>query len=160
MQPDRQVDSVRELTPAFLRKLGKDTILFDIDNTLVAHDIPAPTPEVLNFFKKFTEEGIKIALLSNNSKERVDKFCSDLDIICLFRAWKPLKKGFRQILRQLGSTPESTVVAGDQLFTDIWGGNRLGCYTVLVTPIKPAETRFVAIKRRFEKFFLKNEKNY
>lgn len=156
LQPDRQVDSVQELTPALLHKLGKDTILFDIDNTLVAHDVPTPTPEILNFLKKFTDVGIKVAFLSNNCKQRTDKFCADLDIFCVFRAWKPLKRGFRQILRQLGSTPKSTVIAGDQLFTDIWGGNRMGCYTVLVTPIKPAETRFVAVKRQFEKFFLKN----
>lgn len=160
LQPDKMVKTVFELSPAWMQEMGKDTILFDIDNTLVAHDVPAPTPEILDFLKNFTDAGIKVAFLSNNCRQRVDKFCSDLDIVFLFRAWKPLKMGFKRVLRRLGSNPESTVIAGDQMFTDIWGGNRMGCYTVLVTPIKPAETRLVAMKRRFEKNFLKNEKNY
>lgn len=156
LQPDWMVNSVFQLSPDFLRQRGKEAIIFDIDNTLVSHDTPLPTPEIADFLKKFTDEGIKVALLSNNAKGRVDKFCSKLDILFLFRACKPLKWGFRRILRQLGVSPENAVIAGDQLFTDVWGGNRMGCYTVLVTPIKPAETRFVALKRRLEKFFLKN----
>ncbi len=131
-------------------------MIFDIDNTLVSHDMPHPTPEISNFLKNFSKNGIKIALVSNNSKARVETFSRDLHMFYLPRAYKPFKRGLKRVMRELQAVPEETALAGDQLFTDIWGGNRMGFYTILVTPIKENETWFVALKRRFEKIFLKN----
>lgn len=159
LQPDYFVGSVRELSPEFLLEHGCNTIIFDIDNTLVSHDTPHPTQEVINFLRNFSKSGIKIALVSNNSKERVETFSRDLHIFYLPRAYKPFKRGLKRVLRELEAVPGETALAGDQLFTDIWGGNRMGFYTILVTPIKENETWFVALKRRFEKIFLKNQKN-
>lgn len=33
--------------------------------------------------------------------------------------------------------PAQTAIIGDQLFTDIAGGNKLGLYTILVRPLGP-----------------------
>jgi len=51
----------------------------------------------------------------------------------------------------LKTTPEETVVVGDQIFTDIFGGNRMGLYTVLVSPLSKREfigTRFMRLAER------------
>ncbi|MNO02765.1 hypothetical protein D3C81_2232660 [compost metagenome] len=41
---------------------------------------------------------------------------------------------------QLG--PEATAVVGDQMLTDVLGGNRLGLYTILVAPVAAADEGF------------------
>jgi len=46
------------------------------------------------------------------------------------------------------------VMVGDQLFTDIRGANRLGIYSILVSPLSNRELFHTRIKRRFEKMIL------
>jgi len=50
-------------------------------------------------------------------------------------------------------------VVGDQLFTDVLGGNRTGMYTILVTPISKHEFFGTKIIRRLERLFLQHIKN-
>ena len=42
---------------------------------------------------------------------------------------------FLELARRLGVEPERCMVVGDQMFTDIMGGNRAGMHTVLVEPL-------------------------
>ena len=57
-------------------------------------------------------------------------------------------------MSELDLTPEETAVIGDQLFTDIRGGNRIGLMTILVDPLDTNEPIHVRIKRIFEKFII------
>jgi len=54
----------------------------------------------------------------------------------------------------LETTPGETAVVGDQLFTDILGGNRLGLFTVLVIPMSKREFIGTKIVRMLEKVLL------
>ena len=38
----------------------------------------------------------------------------------------------------MGAAPEQTAIVGDQIFTDVLGGNRAGVATILVKPIRLA----------------------
>ena len=70
-----------------------------------------------------------------------------------------MKKGYNYICEKLGLKPCEIACIGDQLFTDIWGGNRAGCYTVFVKPIDTGyEPPFVRFKRLFEKPFFRGVK--
>ena len=55
----------------------------------------------------------------------------------------------------IGIDLDRTIFIGDQLFTDIYGGNRLGMYTIMVKAISDKENWFVHFKRSLEKYFLK-----
>ncbi len=57
-------------------------------------------------------------------------------------------------MRELGTDADSSVMVGDQLFTDIRGANRLGIYSILVSPLSNRELFHTRIKRRFEKMIL------
>ncbi|MBQ2306090.1 MAG: HAD hydrolase-like protein [Clostridia bacterium] len=110
-------------------------------------------------------EGFVIGILSNARQERIAKFVGGFPpelrdrILYVYKAAKPLKKGFRKLLADAGLRAEEGAMIGDQLFTDIWGGNRAGLTTVLVTPIDPSiEPPFVRFKRIFEKPFIRNER--
>jgi predicted HAD superfamily phosphohydrolase YqeG len=52
-------------------------------------------------------------------------------------------------------TADQTVVIGDQMLTDVLGGNRMGLHTILVLPISLLdEGFFTKINRRIEKVLL------
>ena len=58
----------------------------------------------------------------------------------------------------MGTNKASTAIVGDQIFTDIWGGNRAGILTILVDPIEQYENKLFYIKRYFEQFITKRIK--
>jgi predicted HAD superfamily phosphohydrolase YqeG len=57
-------------------------------------------------------------------------------------------------LEILGSKKEETAIIGDQLFTDILGGNLFGIHTVLVKPMTKEIFFLRQWMRDLEKFFL------
>lgn len=57
---------------------------------------------------------------------------------------------FKKAMRRLEVTASETVMIGDQLLTDVLGGNRLGLHTILVVPVSEAEGFFTKINRRME----------
>jgi predicted HAD superfamily phosphohydrolase YqeG len=54
----------------------------------------------------------------------------------------------------MGTNEENTLFVGDQLFTDVWGANLTGIYSVLVKPIDPKEEIQIVLKRYLEKIVL------
>ena len=139
-----------------LLKMGMEAVVLDIDNTLVPHNEPEPTEEVREFLTDMRKHGIKICVVSNNSKDRVEPFCKKLDIeYFVYSAFLPAAYGYVKAAEKMGMKPEKTAAIGDQIFTDIWGGNRAGCVTMLVKPIKLGnEGDFIALKRKMEKIVL------
>ena len=50
------------------------------------------------------------------------------------RVRKPRTGGFVRAMKLMGSNAGNTAVFGDQIFTDILAGNRLGLHTILLRP--------------------------
>lgn len=90
-------------------------------------------------------------VLSNNKPERVEPFAKILGLDFIANGSKPLKKGYRRCAEALEIPCEQLCMIGDQLFTDILGGRRSGCKTVLVEPIQTEKMWFFRVKRRMEK---------
>lgn len=153
--PHKTAKNVFELDEKFYTSNGIKGVIFDIDNTLVTHDTITPPKEILNYFDFLKKIGIKYSIVSNNYRERVDKFCSGLEIPYIARAWKPFKKNLKKICTAFDLRPEQICLVGDQIFTDIYGGRRMNFFTVLVTAVGENETKFVAFKRVFEKAVMK-----
>lgn len=63
---------------------------------------------------------------------------------------KPLRSGFRKVQKKLQEKNENIAVVGDQIFTDIIGGNRCKMYTILVDPIDKKDYWYTAWKRPIE----------
>ncbi len=49
------------------------------------------------------------------------------------------------------STPEKSLMVGDQVFTDVIAGNRSGVRTFMVEKLYKSEIWYVLLKRPFEK---------
>ena len=90
--PDYLVANVSKLDENFYKAHNLKAAVFDIDNTLVAHTEPEPPENILLYFEFLKSIGIKYAIVSNNSMERVQSFCKNLGIHYYYKALKPRKK--------------------------------------------------------------------
>ena len=151
--PKEYVRSTYEIDFEELYKEGYRGILFDIDNTLVPHDAPA-TRESIELFERLRAIGFATCLISNNKEPRVTPFAEAMKTLYVYKADKPSRKGFREGMERMGTDLSHTLFVGDQLFTDIWGANRTGIYSILVEPIDPKEEIQIVLKRYLEKIVL------
>ena len=154
-RPDMAFYDIYVLDPEYLSSLGVEGVVFDIDNTVVAYDAERPDQRITDYFDRLQENGIKLAFVSNNKLERVSVFNESLCLFYVCKAGKPSPKGICKCIEHFGLDKEKVLAVGDQIFTDIYGGLRMGFYTVLVTAVGENETKFVAFKRIFEKAVLK-----
>ena len=137
LYPDEYLRSAYEIDYGKLYKEGCRGVIFDIDNTLVPHGAPADERAV-QLFVRLKELGIDCVLLSNNKEPRVKMFSDKAGVRYIFKAGKPKPVNYRRAMELMHTDTESTVFIGDQIFTDILGGNRAGVSTILVRPIRLA----------------------
>lgn len=150
--PRLQVNTIYDIDLEALWNQGYRGIITDLDNTLVGAKAPLATPELTAWLKRVGEAGFQVVIVSNNERNRVTRFAEPLSIPFIYRAKKPTSTAFRRALRMMHLSAKETVVIGDQMLTDVLGGNRLGLYTILVLPISRAdEGFFTKVNRRLEK---------
>lgn len=149
--PDRYIDSVFDLPTDELIKKNITALIFDIDNTLAPYDVPVADAGVKDFFLELERLGFSICVLSNNNEKRVSLFCKDLGLPYVYKAGKPRLKGISKSLLNLNASAENASIIGDQIFTDIWCGNRKGLYTILVKPLSVKDEWITKIKRGLER---------
>lgn len=153
--PNQHVKSVFDIRPEELKDKGIKGIITDLDNTLVAWNQKEATEKVIEWFEQMKSHDIKITIVSNNNQERVQFFCEPLSAPFLYSARKPLKKAFKTAARQMGLGKNQVVVIGDQIMTDILGGNLAGLYTILVVPIVQTDGKITRLNRKIERFILR-----
>ena len=149
--PSEFVRSVFHITPELLVQKGIKAIITDLDNTLVEWDRPDATPKLIEWFASIKAAGIQVTIVSNNNELRVKSFADPLGIPFIFKARKPLGKAFLKALSIMSVKREEVVVIGDQLLTDVFGGNRLKLHTILVIPVAKSDgfvTKFNRIVER------------
>jgi HAD superfamily phosphatase (TIGR01668 family) len=136
-----------------LYKEGYRGVLFDIDNTLVEHGADA-SKRAIELFERLKQIGFQTCLISNNSDARVRRFNQKIGANYIFKANKPARKNYIKATKIMGTKIENTIFVGDQLFTDVFGANRIGMMTYLVKPIHPKEEIQIVLKRKFERIVL------
>ncbi len=157
LMPDVLVEKVLDIDLGDLKDCGFDTLIMDLDNTLVGWRAKSVSDEIVSWLRNAEEMGFKLCIVSNCALSgRVAKFSRLMGIPALPKAIKPRRKTLMRAVKMLGSMVENTVVIGDQIFTDILGGNRLGAYTILVRPVDRREFGTTLIQRLAEKFVLFN----
>ncbi|MBE6923791.1 MAG: YqeG family HAD IIIA-type phosphatase [Ruminococcaceae bacterium] len=152
--PYEYVDSVFAIDYERLWALGYRAVIFDIDNTLVHHGKDS-TEAVDALFPHIHSLGLKTLLLSNNSEQRIQRFCKNIDTLYIHEADKPDTAGYLKALEMLGLEKHQAVVVGDQVFTDIKGANRCGIASILVKYLRYPDEKKIGIRRNMEKIILK-----
>jgi HAD superfamily phosphatase (TIGR01668 family) len=152
--PNEHVKSILDIKPEELKQRGIKGIITDLDNTLVEWDRPNATPQLIKWFEEIRKQNILVTIVSNNNEERVRAFSDPLQIPFIFRARKPLMPAFHNALSKMGIKKDEAVVIGDQLLTDVLGGNRSGFYTILVVPVAQTDGFFTKFNRFAERRIL------
>jgi len=156
MCPSQIVDSIAQIDILDLNNRNISALLVDLDNTLVPWQGYNIQSDVTDWLQKVRKAGVKVCIVSNTRPlRRLRQLAKELDVPHVRRALKPRRGGFRDALSMLGVDPSQAAVVGDQIFTDILGGNRLGLYTILVRPILGREFFGTKISRVFERMLLK-----
>jgi len=153
--PNQYVPSIYKINLEELKEKGMKAIIVDLDNTLVESDRRDATPFLIEWLQQTQRLGFQVIIVSNNNETRVSQFAIPLQIPFIHRARKPLSSSFRKAMIELNTDVSCTVMIGDQLLTDVLGGNRLGLYTILVVPISKTEGFFTKVNRRVERIFFR-----
>ena len=73
-------------------------------------------------------------------------------------AMKPSKRGLKKAIRILDEKPQNIAAIGDQVFTDVWGANRLKMFSILVKPLDEKDIWLTIMKRPLENYIIKRYK--
>ncbi len=147
--PDMYSESIFTINYKKLKKKGIKCLLLDLDNTI------SPAKEVVLYeeTKKLIDKlkkDFKVIIFSNNFPKRIGKFGDyySVDIACV--SLKPLSYKYRYILRKYKYKKNEVAAIGDQLITDIQGGNNIGITTILVNPMTEIDETETWLNRRIE----------
>ena len=150
LYPNAHFNNVREITIEFLRENKITALILDVDNTLIDYDRNL-AEETVQWAENLKQEGIKLYILSNsNKKDKVKTVAEKLKLEYEYFGKKPLKSGFRKVQKKLQEKPENIGVVGDQIFTDVLGGNRCKMFSILVEPIAEKDIWITLLKRPIE----------
>lgn len=155
MTPDYMFGSYREISPEFLRERGIRFLLVDIDNTLAPYEQAEPDEPLVAWLENLKADGVRIALVSNNDRERVERFNATLGLDAYPKSGKPGKKTLLLAMERMGARRENTAVLGDQLLTDACAGQKLGLPAIIVPPIRDKRNLFFRFKRFLERPFIR-----
>lgn len=156
--PNEYVKNVYHIQPEELENRGIKGIITDLDNTLIEWDRPNATPQLEEWFAKMKEHGIQVTVVSNNNEQRVKDFADPLGIPFIHSARKPLVRAFKRALTEMNLRAEEVVVIGDQVLTDVLGGNRVGLHTILVVPVAKTDGFMTRFNRKIERRIMRNMK--
>lgn len=154
LSPDYYLQSVHSIDLDGLSAVGVDTLLVDLDNTLLPRDTNVVPDELRTWAMDLSRRGFKVCLVSNNWHGRVSAVADELGFALVDKAVKPLPFAFKRALAKCGSTRRSAAVVGDQLFTDVLGGKLLGMKTVMVAPLSETDLPHTLLLRRLERIVL------
>ncbi len=150
--PDETADTSYGIDYEALYRKGYRGLIYDVDNTLVPHGAPADE-RAKALFERLHTIGFSAVLLSNNKEPRVKSFAEDVKYAdYIFKADKPSVKGYEEAMRRMGTTKETTLFIGDQLFYGRLGRKKKrNPQYFLVKPIHPKEEIQIIFKRQLEK---------
>ena len=155
LYPDRYVESIYDIDLNDLKAKGIKGIILDLDNTIIARNSSTAPEELKQWTRGLSKAGFRACILSNNWKARVSSIASQVELPLVARAAKPRVGAFKRAMQVLNTGSYETVVIGDQIFTDVFGGNLAGLSTILVVPMSNHEAFHTKILRHFERWIMK-----
>lgn len=150
--PHYEADRLVDIKPSDLVAKKISAVLLDLDNTLVNWKSREVEEETHAWIDECKSLGLKLCLVSNTrNPSRLAALSEVFGIPYAKGRMKPSRDAFQDALRIVGTEPSETAMIGDQMFTDVWGGNRLGLITILVRPRHPREFFGTKVSRILER---------
>lgn len=155
LKPNVKLDGITDITVELLNKFNIKALLLDVDNTMSTHHGTVLTDGLLEWIDKMQQNGIKLMVLSNSKRARIEPFAARINLPFISLGCKPLPTGYLRGVKALGEKRKNVAIVGDQIFTDILGGSVVGVKKILLTPIKPEDGWSFKLRRALEKKVIK-----
>lgn len=149
--PDWYQQSILKVNYKKLHDSGVKLLLFDLDNTIASFKEKDCSDRIKDLFKMLKEKEMNVVIFSNSPKIRVEAFAKKLDVDFVSNACKPSIKKFLEIMKKYKLDETQVAIIGDQMLTDIRGGNKVGIITVLVDPLTSYDPIWTKFSRKREK---------
>ncbi len=149
-KPDFYLKNIFSVTPEFLVKNNIKALLLDADNTLCIYHDNAPVDGVLEWIDEVKSAGTELHICSNGKPGRLTDFAENVKLPCFYMSLKPLPFKINKAVRKLGFKKNEVALVGDQMFTDILGGNLAGIKTIWLDYIQIEESKTFRFKRKIE----------
>lgn len=156
-KPTIWVENVLKIDKLLLYKMQVKGLILDLDNTLSMHGSPAAEMGVTEWLDEMRQLGVKMMIVSNNTRERVTPLANELGLDFISFGCKPLHLGIRKGVKRLGLPKSQVAIVGDQIFTDVMGGNVYGIKSILVEPFYLEEHPGFKFKRKIESIVFKRD---
>ncbi len=153
--PDFYYKNIYEISYKKLKSKNIKTLLFDLDNTIVEAHKKVINLKARKLFQQLQADGFTVMIFSNSPKRRVQIFEKALGVKGYAMSFKPYSIGFQKVFQKNNFVKEETAIIGDQILTDIVGGNQFGIYTILVTPLSTNDFFLTKINRYRENKIIK-----
>lgn len=152
--PDYFVETVLDINLDLLRERGINTLLLDLDNTVLPRDKDEIPEDIAEWMRSLPEKGFKVCLLSNNWHGRIQEVAGEFGYELVSKAVKPLPPAFLMALKRIGAQPRETAMVGDQFFTDVLGASFLTMTTVMVRPLSQQDLTHTLMLRKLERLIM------
>ena len=154
-KPTYYFEGIEKIDIKLLKKNKIKGLIMDVDNTII--DVMRNiSDEKMKWIGDVKEAGIQICILSNSSNlQKVSQVANIIGVPYLLNGMKPAKKGYKMAIHILDLKVDEVAMVGDQVFTDIWGANRMKMKSILVEPFDIFEPFWVKAKRPIEKMILR-----
>lgn len=155
--PDMYQKSIYHINYGKLKEDGIKCLLFDLDNTCVPFRDTEPNKKLIDLFETLKDMEFKVIIFSNATRKRLTPFKNGLNVDCSASSKKPSTKKMLKVINMFNYDLSDVAIIGDQLYTDILCGNRVGIKTILVNPMSKNDLLFTKIfrgleKKKFKKF--------
>ena len=147
-KPDFYLKNIFSVTPEFLKENGIKALLLDADNTLCIYHTDYPVDGVLNWIEDMQRNSIDLHILSNGKQGRLTNFAKNVNLPCFYLSLKPLPFKISKAVKKLGFKKNQVALVGDQMFTDILGGNLARVKTIWLDYIEIEESFSFRFKRK------------
>lgn len=134
IKANKEIDFVTDLTEEEIDKLidyyNIRGVILDIDETIRfdMNDIP----EENDIWLDMIMSKLKVIVVSNGIDRKIESKMKEKGIEYIGYALKPLRYNFLKACKMLQLSPKQVVVIGDDILSDIYGGNRNNMTTIKV----------------------------
>jgi len=151
LTPSLSCEQIEDIPLHLLMDRGYDTLLLDLDNTILSPRHRDISLRCLNWVNKAQTIGFSVHIISNNGDAyRVERAAKQLGIPGLYLANKPFPGALRHYANHHQFALKSSVLVGDQLLTDVVVANWVRAYSVWVQPLDPQLSILKTIQKDIE----------
>ncbi len=153
-------DSITDITPEDIFRMGGTAVGIDLDNTTVYDSTLRLFPGVKEWLERIQAAGLPVVIVTNTYTVRARMIAKKMGSLpFIANADKPDVSCFKKAVKITDTDIPGFVMIGDQLFTDVQGANNAGAISVYVkykTREVLALFHFLKI-RKLEKIYLESK---